>query len=208
MEFEETKRFSLIFLDYIQNKKELRPYYDHRPNIESFAKAISNRNFDAKKRELLVNILKEQYRNLSISNAVSNNIESLKQSTTFTITTGHQLNIFTGPLFFIYKIIAAINMAKILKEKYPSCNFVPVYWMASEDHDFEEINNFRLFGKKYAWETEQKGPVGRFETQTIKSLLDEIPEKPDFFTQGYLDCKNLSEATRFIAHQLFGEPCG
>jgi bacillithiol biosynthesis cysteine-adding enzyme BshC len=124
---------------------------------------------------------------------------------TFTITTGHQLNIFTGPLFFIYKIVAAINMAKILKEKYSSYNFVPVYWMASEDHDFEEINNFRLFGEKYVWETEQKGPVGRFETQTMKSLLDEIPEKPDFFTQCYLDSKNLSKATRIIANQLFGD---
>lgn len=205
IEFEETKRFSSIFLDYVQNKNELQKHYSYPPSIESFEQAISNRNFDDDKRTILVETLKKQYKDIPSSESVSKNIELLYEENTFTITTGHQLNIFTGPLFFIYKIVAAINMAKILKEKYPSYNFVPVYWMASEDHDFEEINNFRLFGKKYAWETEQKGPVGRFKTQTIKSLLDEIPEKSDFFTHGYLECKNLSEATRFIANQLFGD---
>jgi uncharacterized protein YllA (UPF0747 family) len=71
-------------------------------------------------------------------------------------------------------------MAKMLKEKYPSFNFIPVYWMASEDHDFAEINNFNLFGKEYVWESEQKGPVGKFETKSMTSLLDEVMEKPGF----------------------------
>ena len=203
--FEETKRFSSIFLDYINNSKELQDYYSYRPEIESFEKAIANRNFDDSKRPTLVNSIKEQYSNLMTHDAVSSNIELLNQKNTYTITTGHQLNIFTGPLFFIYKIVATINMAKMLKEKYPSNNFVPVYWMASEDHDFEEINNFNLFGKKYVWETTQKGPVGRFETATMKSVLDEISEKPDLFTNGYLNHHNLADATRFIVNELFGE---
>ncbi|WP_416171478.1 bacillithiol biosynthesis protein BshC [Algoriphagus boritolerans] len=85
---------------------------------------------------------------------------------TFTVTTGHQLNLFTGPLYFIYKIVSTINLAKNLQSAYPEYHFVPVYWMASEDHDFEEINNFKLDGKKYQWNSTQKGAVGEF-------LLDE-----------------------------------
>lgn len=205
IEFEETKRFSSIFLDYLQGKKELQPNYSFIPNIESFEKAIVSRNFDDGKRIPLVRILKDQYKNVSIENSVSDNIELLSESNTYTITTGHQLNIFTGPLFFIYKIAATINMAKILKEKYPSNNFVPVYWMATEDHDFEEINNFRLFGKKFCWESAQNGPVGRFETKSMQGLLDEIGEMPELFRDGYLACENLSEATRYIVNQLFGD---
>ena len=205
IEFEKTKRFSSIFLDYLRNKKELQKHFTYHPTIESFEQAISNRNFDDGKRAILVKTLKRQYKGISTHTSVSQHIELLNNKNTFTITTGHQLNIFTGPLFFIYKIVAAINMAKMLKEKYPNYNFVPVYWMASEDHDFEEINNFKLFGKKHIWETEQKGPVGRFETKSMKPLLDEVMEKPDFFTRGYLACQNLAEATRFIVNQLFGD---
>ena len=50
------------------------------------------------------------------------------------------MNLFTGPLYFLYKIISTINLCKELQKKYPENNFVPIYWMATEDHDFEEIN--------------------------------------------------------------------
>jgi bacillithiol biosynthesis cysteine-adding enzyme BshC len=205
IEFEDTKRFSSIFLDYLQSKKELQNDYLYPPTIESFEQAIANRNFDDGKRIPLVKSLKDQYNNVSTPASVSGNIELLREKNTYTITTGHQLNIFTGPLFFIYKIVATINMAKILKEKYPSYNFVPVYWMATEDHDFEEINNFRLFGKKLVWESTQKGPVGRFETKSMQGLLDEISEVPDFCRDGYLNSATLSDATRFIVNKLFGD---
>lgn len=205
IDFEETKRFSSIFLDYLQGKKELHLNYSYPPNIESFEKAITKRNFDDAKRKPLVKILKDQYKNDSISSLVSENIELLSDKNTYTITTGHQLNLFTGPLFFIYKIAATINMAKMLKEKYPSFNFIPVYWMATEDHDFEEINNFRLFGKKYVWESAQKGPVGRFETKSLQGLLDEVNEAPAFFKDGYLSRATLSDATRYIVNKLIGD---
>ncbi len=203
--FEETKQFSSLFLDYINNKTGLQKFYTYSPTIENFKEAIAHRNFDNEKRPALVNTLKNQYKNIPAPSEVSNNIESLGQQNTFTVTTGHQLNIFTGPLFFIYKVVAAINMAKTLNSTYPSNHFVPVYWMASEDHDSDEINNFRLFGEKYVWETDQKGPVGRFKTSSMKSLFEDLPEKPDFFLDGYLGKSNLSEATRYIVNHLFGK---
>lgn len=204
-DFEETKRFSSIFLDYINDDPKLRNFYNLRPNRESFAAAIQDRAFDDDKRNMLVNVLKKQYKDCDYAPSVAKNIESLNDTKSFTITTGHQLNIFTGPLYFIYKIATVINIAKGLKEFYPDHHFVPVYWMASEDHDFEEINNIRLFGKKYVWKTPQKGPVGKFDTRSMKDILDEIPDLPRFCFDAYANHANLSEATRYLVNYLFGE---
>ncbi len=197
--------FSPIFLDYIDGKDTLSPFYQYTPQINSFKNVIANRAFESEKRALLNKVLAEQYKDLPSHQAVEDNIERLKQANTFTITTGHQLNIFTGPLYFIYKIATAINTCKILGEQYPEYNFVPVYWMASEDHDFEEINHFSLFGKTYKWETDQQGPVGRFDTSSIQTLLDALPEKVPLFEKAYKEHKTLAAATRAFVHALFGD---
>ncbi len=205
VEFEETGRFSPIFLDYISKVDTLKPYYNQSPELGNFQEIIHQRNFNDQHRSTLVKALEKQYEGINISNEVSNSIQSLHDKKTFTVTTGHQLNIFTGPLFFIYKIVAAINLARRLKTEYPSFNFVPVYWMASEDHDFEEVSYFKLFGKKYTWEREASGPVGKLETSSMKSLLETIPDLPDFIAEAYLHSKNLSEATIRIVNELFGQ---
>src|SRR5690606_27481839 len=104
-------------------------------------------------RDALVAALKAQYGDLIASSpAVAQNIELLKNSNTFTVTTGHQLNIFTGPLYFIFKIVTAIRLAQDLKKKFTDKDFIPVYWMATEDHDFAEINHTRVYGKKITWD--------------------------------------------------------
>jgi bacillithiol biosynthesis cysteine-adding enzyme BshC len=121
------------------------------------------------------------------------------------VTTGHQLNIFTGPLYFIYKIVTVINACIELKKAYPEYNFVPVYWMASEDHDFEEISYFRFNGKKFTWETDQQGAVGRFSPKSLKGIIDNILHLPDFFTEAYLKRKTLSESVRHYVNALFGD---
>ena len=105
--------------------------------------------------------MKEQNANFSLSKKTKNNIDTILNKNTFTITTGHQLCLFTGPLYFIYKIITAINLSQQLEERYPKNNFIPVFWMATEDHDFKEINHIHLFGKKIAWDTQQSGAVRR-----------------------------------------------
>jgi uncharacterized protein YllA (UPF0747 family) len=82
------------------------------------------------------------------------------------------LNLFTGPLYFLYKIISTINLTKELKAKYPSYNFVPIYWMATEDHDFEEINYFNFKGRKFRWNKESTGPVGRLSTEGLSDVFE------------------------------------
>ena len=135
--FKETGYFSKKFLDFIDN--ESLSYY---PNEKNILNVIKNFNFSKVNRELLSKELEFQYKSLVTSSIVDDNIKSIMSDNTFTVTTGHQLNIFTGPMYVIYKIVSVIKLSRMLSEKYPKYNFVPIYWMASEDHDFDEIKSF------------------------------------------------------------------
>jgi bacillithiol biosynthesis cysteine-adding enzyme BshC len=202
----DTKAFSSFFLDYIQQKETLTPFYQRFPLPRNFPDQIAekSKSYPASYRELLVSTLRKQYAQLTPPDAVTHNMAALADKKTFTITTGHQLNLFTGPLYFIFKIITVINACNTLKAKYPQFNFVPVYWMASEDHDYDEIKYFRLYGKKYIWETSQTGAVGRFSTRDITQVLQDVPGDISIFKEAYTKNKNLADAVRHYVNALFG----
>jgi bacillithiol biosynthesis cysteine-adding enzyme BshC len=205
--FREAHSFSNFFLDYIEHKDSLKPFYHHFPVVENFGAQIAEKekSFPADHRKVLVEALHQQYKNLKLSEKTAFHIESLADQKTFTITTGHQLNIFTGPLYFIYKIVTVVNTCKKLKQAYPGFNFIPVYWMASEDHDYEEIKSFRLYGKKYTWETDQKGAVGRFANKGLDKLMESIPGEIALFKEAYLKQKTLAGAVRYYVNALFSD---
>ena len=207
--------FSKLIQDYLDQKPELNSFYNHFPTLENFEKQIAEKqaNFDNTNRIPLVETLKKQYQNIEISDATKQNIDLLAHQNTFTITTGHQLNLFSGPLYFLYKIISTINLTKELKSKYPTHNFVPIYWMATEDHDFEEINYFNFKGKKFRWNKESSGPVGRLSTEGLAEFFEiyaaELGSSTNanvlkkLFEEAYLKHENLADATRFLANSLF-----
>ena len=215
--FKETNYFSDLICDYLEKKPELKPLYNRYPSVENFKAQIEEKakHYNSENRDSLYRVLKNQYKSLETSKLTQHNIEALKLENTYTITTGHQLNLFTGPLYFLYKIISTINLSKELKAKYPSNNFVPVFWMASEDHDFDEINYFNFNGKKIMWNSENDGGVGRFSTinlQAVFEILDlEFGEGlnaqilKSWFKESYLNHNNLADATRFLANKLFGD---
>jgi bacillithiol biosynthesis cysteine-adding enzyme BshC len=213
--YQESGYFSKLIVDYLDEKSELKPFYNRFPNLENFKDQIAEKqqSFPVENRKLLVAELENQYLNFNISQKTQDNLQLLKKDTTFTITTGHQLNLFTGPLYFIYKIVSTINLCKQLKKAYPNNDFVPVYWMASEDHDYEEINYFNFKNNKIQWEKECKGPVGRLATSGLEELLDTFTKELgtsenakyliDLFTKSYLEHSNLAAATRYLANELF-----
>lgn len=215
--YQKSGYFSSLINDYLDEKPEIRSLYNRFPRIENFAAQINEKkqNFKSESRELLVHALQNQYKGFTISEATNDSILSLKNETTFTITTGHQLNLFSGPMYFLYKIISTINLCKILKKEYPENNFVPVYWMATEDHDFEEINHFYFKGKKIIWDENSKGPVGNNETKSLNEVYQIIDNEfgnsqnaqflKSLFTQSYLDNTTLASATRFLANTLFNK---
>jgi len=205
IDFDKTNSFSKFFIDYISGNSALNSFHNGLPSIENFKEQIKRRNFNDSNRPVLYKTLKSQYREIELGDKLEVNLELLKDSKTFTITTGHQLNIFTGPLYFIYKIVTVIRACEELKSAYPEYNFVPVYWMASEDHDFEEISHFRYGGKKFQWQTEQTGAVGHFNPKELKEIIESFPGIPAFFQEAYLKSTTLAEAVRKYVHHLFGE---
>ncbi len=205
LDFSQINAFSPIFLDYIQQKDALRAFYHRPPQLDSFGDQLAEKQLGDGIRNDLVQVLQQQYSSLEMPRAVRDNITALADSKTFTITTGHQLNIFSGPLFFIYKLVTTINSCRRLQEAYPDYRFVPVYWMASEDHDFAEINHFYLFGQKYQWDTEQQGAVGRFHLDGIDQVLEALPEPAPLFEKAYKEHDTLADATRYFVNELFGK---
>src|SRR5258706_5581252 len=153
--YQQTGAFSKIALDYIDQAAALKPFFSHPPSLQGIQKAIDARkkfatNLPAGQagREVLIRELKKQYDGVETSDKVKKNIESLLSADTFTITTAHQNNIFTGPLYFIYKIVHAIRLADHLKVSLPKQNFVPVFYIGSEDADLEELDHIYLGGGK------------------------------------------------------------
>jgi bacillithiol biosynthesis cysteine-adding enzyme BshC len=221
----DTAGFSKMFRAYIANDISLQELYHYPPSASSFSLLIEEAKQRNIQRDVLVSVLKDQYNSplLSVAanyNKVVNSIESLSKQNTFTVCTGHQLCLFTGPLYFIYKIVSAIRLSIELKDKYSQYNFVPVYWMATEDHDFEEINHINVFGKRIEWSKEanveaSNPPVGKIKTPGLLNVLEQVNEilgdsenaahLKELFEKTYAKHKNLSDATRYLVHELFSE---
>lgn len=213
---EHTGRFNRLILDYVKEEPKLNEFYSLQHTLENYKQQIANRSQFPINRELLADSLLNQYKSIGgAKDSVLSNIESLKTENTFTITTGHQLNIFTGPLYFIYKILHTIKLADELRKAYPQNKFVPIYWMNSEDHDIEEVGQFNLFGKKHVWETDQTGATGKMnpaslttfcsELENVFSNNEETLKMVSVFYDAYAKHENLATATRHFANELFKE---
>jgi bacillithiol biosynthesis cysteine-adding enzyme BshC len=215
IDYKETGSFSPTVIDYLEDAPALRPFYGYRPDLTGFAELLKNKKVIAD-REVLADVLREQYLQICDHQLKAlENISSLRQQNTYTITTGHQLNIFAGPLYFIFKIVTAIKLAGQLKEQFPDKNFVPVYWMASEDHDFAEINYTNIGGKKVHWWYEASGATGRINPDTMRQALNQYKgalgierhahELAEIVETAYTKFDKLADATRYLVNALFGQ---
>lgn len=210
--FAQSRIFSRLFLDYFSGG--LKEFYEFEPAAEGIYAFTEKNGYETLDRSLLVGELLRQNSGLSLSVATKKNFEALADKNTYTVVTGHQLCLATGPLYFIYKILSAIRIAEELNSRYDSKKFVPVYWMATEDHDVAEINHVTIFNKKFEWRTGQKGRVGEFSTAGIDSFLQEIRavlgdniNASHIFSvleKAYAQA-TLADATRYLVNELFGK---
>lgn len=216
LSYRQTGAFSKIVLDYIDRSESLTAFIKHPPSIDGLQKAIEARKQFPTNREVLVRELKQQYGIVKASLAVQKNIDALLSPGTFTITTAHQNNIFTGPLYFIYKILHAIKLADHLTTALPSCKFVPVYYIGSEDADLAELNHINLDGEKLIWNTKQTGAVGRMKVDkdfiklidAIEGQLAVLPhggETISLIKESYRLGEDIQTATFKIVNTLFAE---
>ncbi len=183
------------------------PNPEYRLSIERKAQS-----FTAEKRAVLVSVLNDQYSNIGVSKA-KGSIKLLSSENTFTVTTGQQIHIFLGPMYVHNKILSAIELAKKLKEQFPKNTFIPIFWMATEDHDMEEIDHINLFGENVPWKHEHGGISGDCPTKGLVDLMDALvqgrnginKEYQRLFKQAYENFSTLADATRFLIDQLYGD---
>ena len=165
-----------LIKDYITEHPKVDRLYKYKKELASFKQIILDKSKQNINRKVLVEELQKQYIDIEKSLKVDANIIKLLDKNSFTIATAHQLCLFTGPLYFIYKVISTIKLCSVLKKKYPEFNFIPVFWLGSEDHDFKEINHSHFQNKKIEWESGQTGAVGEMNNCNIKSSISELIE--------------------------------
>lgn len=203
---------------YINQSDFLKPFYPSGFDVNGIIASAKNKDFESNKRSVLVEVLKEQYKQADIDltdNLVGKNIAALNSKNTFTITAGQQIHAYLGPMFVAYKLLSAVALAAACVTKNPDNNYVPVFWMATEDHDFEEISEINLFGETFNWQkpSATNDAVGNLSTHGLVALGDQILEKlkndKETFTiiekmqSIYAKIPNFADATRKILHHFF-----
>lgn len=215
IDYARTGYFSKIITDYLAENNSLTSFYRYTPRLQTFTRIIEDKQQGPLQREILVKALTRQYSRLTGTDLPQDTIQTLQSDKTFTVTTGHQLNLFSGPLYAIYKIISTVNLAREVEKANPGYRIVPVFWMATEDHDFAEINHAHLFNETFRWEYDAKGAAGRLNPrelsdliQRLKGILGESGQADKIyrlFSTAYLQHTTLADATRYFIHHLFGD---
>ena len=216
IKYSETGYFSKIAIDYLNQADFLKDFYVHAPTAEGIKAAIKARQSFPTNRSLLVEELRDQYQGIALTAKQEKNLLSLLDTNCFTITTAHQPNIFTGPLYFIYKIFHVIKLAEEFNVALEGNHFVPVYYMGSEDADLDELGYINIDGKKLVWETNQTGAVGRMKVdKKLVQLIEEIygqigvlpfgNEMAGLLRSAYTIGKTIQQSTLELVNSLFAE---
>ncbi len=212
--FSEIESIPQFIRDFLEQKHE--NFNTEIFSLENFRNKIQAKKevFTETQRQVLVEVLRAQMNGLALSSLQNSNIDKLSENSSFTVTTGHQLNLFSGPVFFIYKILQTVKTAHYLKQHFPQQNFVPLFWMATEDHDFEEINHFKTQNGFYETAALSGGAVGRIKLTDLSFIKEFEKEFRDhvfgtelvlMMKEAYSGNKTLAEATRILVNRLFGE---
>ena len=207
-----------IVFGLMNNNKKIKSFISDFPSLDNIISHSEKKKkeFSKEKRKRLVNEIKEQYKGVKISKKLNDNINLLLDEKTFSVTSGHQLSLFTGPIYFIYKIISTIKIVSELNKRSKKQKFVPVFWLASEDHDFDEIAQVNISGKSLKWQNETLNqPLGKISSNNIEEVIkeykDEIIESKysskliKLIDDNYTSFTSLSKATRSFINQLFSE---
>ena len=181
--------FSPLFVDYVSNFSKVQHLYAwnfrNETHWKSLLKQVAERSLD---RSALVKILGEQNRNFHCGVRTLANIDALLNDNTVAVVTGQQVGLFTGPLYTILKTLTTLKLVEQLSDRYPEYNFVPVFWLEGEDHDFEEVNSIKVitgsnevaemkYELKPPSDDQNLGAVGKIEfDDTIEGVFANLEE--------------------------------
>lgn len=198
LNYDQVDQFSDRDKAYVNEDPNLRNFFLHEVNIDQFKQVIELKKKQSINRTVLADSIENRYHGIETSSAVKQNIELIREANTYTITTAHQPSLLTGPLYFIYKICSTINLCRQLSETYKSFNFVPVFVSGGEDHDWEEINHFKLYNRKISWERPHNGePVGSLNLDGFDQVLSQLE---DILRDGSDSSKLLNSLKEYSAN--------
>lgn len=213
--FEKVSQLSKTDLAYISGDRTLMPFYKYELRHEVFTQIIADKRQANTPRDVLADVLQQQYARIPYADTARSIIELLRQPNTFTVTTAHQPSLFLGPMYFIYKAITTINLAEAIQGIVGlPYRIVPVFVLGSEDHDIDELNHIHLFNKTVRWNPGYEGPVGKIPTSTLrpaleelKAILGETENARYMYTRverAYTNHATFGAATQVLLHELLG----
>ena len=149
--FRQVPHTSRLFLDYLEYAPSVQQFFPRTSRFHEWAQDETSRvEYPAERRERLANILDKQNRSFGASTRTFENIAAFR-SGAFAVVTGQQVGLFGGPAFSIYKALSAIRLADTARKLGVNC--VPVFWLATEDHDLQEVNQTRILAPDSLLET-------------------------------------------------------
>ena len=213
MPHRQTNKYSKLVCDWLEQGFQLGGDIISGTSIEQLsasASQIPNEN-----RRTLHAVVSRQMMDLNLHAKQIQYLENLKDESSRVVVTAHQPVLFGGPLYIFFKIASAIKLAESLQAKW-NISVIPVYWMGTEDHDFEEISSLNVFGKKYQWEAEHSGMTGRVQLdEKFEELLLNIEnaagkgENAEHIIQTlkkiYSRGKTIGQSNKEWIHVLFRE---
>ncbi len=213
IEYADTGRFSKLVLDHLAGDDFLGAFRQFAPTLEGLREAAGQRRFPEANRAALLQALRKQYHGLELGSEVSKSLDDLSHPDALAVTTGHQLCLFLGPLYTTYKLLNTIRLSRLLSSDLGR-PVVPVFWMASEDHDRAEIDHAWIGSSKVEWPGQAGGAVGRLPLDGITGTVEEAARLISHTAHGarlaelirecYAPGRTLAEATRRFVHALFG----
>jgi bacillithiol biosynthesis cysteine-adding enzyme BshC len=145
-----------LFADFLAYSPQVKPFYPRRPHFSEWLSEEASRiSYDSSRRQRVADILERQNKRWNESTKTLANLDRLRRGAA-TIVTGQQVGLFGGPMFAIYKALTAVKLAD--EATAAGVDAVPVFWLASYDHDLAEVNHVSL-----------PGPEGLLETLTTSS---------------------------------------
>ena len=214
LDYNKLGKLSKRDLDYLNGDKKLDEFLKYPFQFDAFDQVINNRRKYSTDRPLLVESIKKQYDKFPMSNASLKNVDLLLSENTFTVVTAHQPSLFTGPLYFIFKILSTINLAKKIQSKHPDIKVVPIMILGAEDHDFAEVNHCHIYNQKVSWERDSHGPVGRLNLEGLDDCIDQlfeilgdrsvIKDLKKVIKEDCATAKNYFEFALRLSNRLFG----
>lgn len=167
-----------LFLDYLYEFENVEKYFKYNfRDIDNYKEVFENLGKSERAdRKILVSAINSFYSSFKPSKKTKVNIDLLQKDKTVAVVTGQQLGILGGPLYTFYKTITAIKLAGFLKERFEDYNFVPVFWLEGDDHDFQEVSELLLI--------DQKNELHKF-------IYDD--KKPEDFNRGMIGALKFNE---------------